>query len=179
MQTSTFVWIIVVLVIVLGAGWYIYGAPAPAAVPVNETPPSGHSVPDTSGEPGPGGTDTDISVDADVGVGVGDASAPATSASVTYGPNGFSPQEVIIKVGGTVTWTNSGGGSMWVASAQHPTHTAYSGTSLAEHCDGAGNTAFDQCQNGSTYSFTFDKVGTWGYHNHSNSSHFGRVVVIE
>ena len=68
---------------------------------------------------------------------------------------------------------------MWVASAQHPTHTAYAGTSLSQHCDDATDTSFDQCKSGSSYSFTFNKAGTWAYHNHSNSSHFGRVLVVE
>lgn len=101
------------------------------------------------------------------------------SASVTYSSSGFSPSEITIRRGGTVTWRNEGGGTMWVASAMHPTHTTYSGTTLQEHCDTLSNDSFDQCQNGGTYSFTFDKVGTWAYHNHSQSSHFGRVIVVE
>jgi len=49
---------------------------------------------------------------------------------------------------------------------------------LQEHC-GTGTTSFDQCANGGSYSFTFTKAGTWRYHNHSNASHFGTVIVEE
>ena len=112
------------------------------------------------------------------GVDVQVSTVPA-SASITYGSNGFSPSEVTIKKGGTVTWTNSTGGNMWVASAMHPAHTAYSGTTLAQHCDDATDVSFDQCKNGNTYSFTFNKAGTWAYHNHSGASQFGKVIVVE
>lgn len=106
-------------------------------------------------------------------------SAPM-SATVTYSASGFSPSEVTIKKGGVVTWTNSSGGEMWVASAQHPSHTVYAGTSREAHCPDTAGTAFDQCS-GSTgnYSFTFQKVGTWNYHDHLSAQKFGKVTVVE
>lgn len=55
---------------------------------------------------------------------------------------------------------------MWVASNPHPIHTNYP--------------AFDEKApviNGSSWSFTFDKIGTWGYHNHRNPSSGGTIVV--
>lgn len=99
-------------------------------------------------------------------------------AAVTYSADGFTPAEVTIKKGGTVSWTNSSGGDMWVASGPHPAHTNYDGTALAQHCPNSG-TALDQCATGATYTFKFDKVGTWPYHNHSASTKFGRVIVVE
>ncbi len=66
---------------------------------------------------------------------------------------------------------------MWVASNQHPTHTLYAGTALSEHCPDGSALAFDQCHTGTTYSFKFDKAGTWQYHNHSNSSEGGAITV--
>lgn len=101
------------------------------------------------------------------------------TAAVTYDGKSFSPGEVTIKKGGTVTWRNASGGRMWVASAQHPAHTVYSGTSRQEHCPDASGTAFDQCAGGGDYSFTFQKVGTWNYHDHINATVFGKVVVVE
>jgi len=70
---------------------------------------------------------------------------------------------------------------MWVASAQHPTHMMYAGTSRSEHCGGATETkAFDQCRGETgSFSFMFDKTGTWAYHDHINASRFGRIVVVE
>jgi len=111
--------------------------------------------------------------------GVVGGSAASQSATISYNGTGFSPNQVTIKKGGTATWTNTGSGDMWVASAQHPTHTVYAGTSLQEHCPGGTADAFDQCKAGDSYSFTFDKVGTWYFHDHINASAFGSVVVVE
>lgn len=44
---------------------------------------------------------------------------------VTYTDSGFSPNNLTIKNGQTVTFKNEGPGDMWVASAPHPTHTDY------------------------------------------------------
>jgi plastocyanin len=102
------------------------------------------------------------------------------SATVTLTANGFTPNKVTIKKGGTVTWQNDSTGKMWVASASHPTHTVYSGTTLQQHCGSGDADAFDECGNSAkSYSFTFDKAGTWYYHNHSNAPQTGTVVVVE
>lgn len=85
---------------------------------------------------------------------------------VTYAGSGFSPNPITIKLGETVTWKNDTSDLMWVASAVHPTHLEYPG--------------FDQLkgsENGTTYSFKFDKAGTWKYHDHLHPSNFGSVVV--
>jgi len=69
---------------------------------------------------------------------------------------------------------------MWVASDPHPAHTGYDGTSLAQHCATGSTPSFDECSSvakGSSYSFTFNKSGSWGYHNHANHSYAGTVVV--
>ncbi|MEX1027362.1 MAG: hypothetical protein WD049_05055 [Candidatus Paceibacterota bacterium] len=97
-------------------------------------------------------------------------------AVVRYTAGGFEPGSVVIEQGETVQFVNESGRDMWVASAMHPTHEAYAGTTLREHCpDGSG--AFDQCEVGDQFSFTFEQVGEWNYHNHANASHFGTVVV--
>lgn len=176
MQNSTLVWIILGALLVLGGGWYFVSSQAaPASVGENvEEHVDDH-------EHAEGGVGVDL--EADVGAGTGGSSeegAAPTSARVTYSASGFSPSTVTVKVGGTVTWADTGTGKMWVASASHPTHTQYSGTTLAEHCGTATeSTAFDQCEDSSTFSFTFTKAGTWRYHNHSQSSHFGTVIVEE
>ncbi len=175
MQTSTFVWIVVVVVILLGVGWYLY---APQVAPDTQNVQS--DTPATTTTSTTGTNEESTGADVGVGVGVGDASDQIpTDATVTYTTEGFTPREVTVKRGGSVSWTNDRGGNMWVATAQHPTHTVYAGTSLSAHCDDSTDVSFDQCKNGEMYTFTFDKVGTWGYHNHSNASHFGRVIVVE
>jgi len=105
------------------------------------------------------------------------APTPATTSSVNAPPANSAP------VGATVTHGSGddGDNEMEVASAQHPTHSVYDGTTRDQHC-AAGYTGvkpLDQCTKGDTYSFTFDNVGTWGYHNHRDVSHFGKVIVVE
>ncbi len=103
-----------------------------------------------------------------------------TSATVTYGPSGFSPSTVTVAKGGTVTFVNQSGKQMWVASDQHPTHQGYSGTTRTQHCPNNTSDAFDECTAvgaGQSYSFTFQKNGTWMYHNHVSASDTGTVVV--
>lgn len=90
--------------------------------------------------------------------------------------SGFQPENLAIEQGETVTWINNASSSMWVASDQHPTHTEYSGTSVAEHCNGGGE-SFDQCSTSDKYSFTFDQQGEWGYHNHEPFVSGGQIVV--
>ncbi len=98
-------------------------------------------------------------------------------ATVTLTQDGFSPKSVTIAEGGTVTFVNQGGGQMLVASAQHPTHAVYGGSTLSQHCPDTTGTAFDQCQSGNSYTFKFQKKGSWNYHNHLVAGQFGTVVV--
>lgn len=158
---NTWIWVIVAILI-LGGGYWLWQSQTPAV--------------DT-------GTNTVTSSDADTNGGVNagvdvDLDPTPMSGSVSYNGSAFSPPQVIIKKGGTVTFTSTGG-NMWVASASHPDHTVYGGTTRSQHCPDTSGTAFDQCGPGTSYSFTFNKVGTWGYHNHLNASLFGKVVVVD
>ena len=99
---------------------------------------------------------------------------------VNYTNAGFSPKTVTIAKGDTVNFVvDATNGGMWVASAPHPTHEGYDGTTKNQHCasDYSGPVPFDQCSKGISYSFTFTKVGSWGYHDHGNSSNFGTIIV--
>lgn len=99
---------------------------------------------------------------------------------IAYTNAGYSPQTLTIKVGDTVTFKNDSAQNVWTASGMHPTHTAYSGTTATEHCPDVANTAFDQCQAGtpgSSWSFKFDKAGSWKYHDHLHPSNWGEIVV--
>ena len=85
---------------------------------------------------------------------------------VTYTDIGFSPKTITIQKGQAVTFVNQSSGSLWVASDNHPIHTIYP--------------AFDEKASvgkGASWSFAFDKVGSWGYHNHKQSSKTGVVIV--
>jgi plastocyanin len=168
-------WIIVAIIIV-GGGYWLWSSSQDSATNTNITVDEGAA----SDAPGASGTVLEGSGDVtDAGVG-GDTAVP-NSVEVTYDGSSFSPKDVTVKKGGTVTWKNAGTGKMWVASAQHPTHTVYSGTSRSEHCATSytGAKPFDQCVGDGDYSFTFDKVGKHGYHDHINASAFGSVTVVE
>lgn len=99
---------------------------------------------------------------------------------ITYTDSGYVPNTITIKKGETVIWKNESGMKMWTASAVHPTHKAYSGTDIAACGTQTLLPMFDACAgivSGQSWSFKFDNMGTWGYHNHSNASHWGKVVV--
>lgn len=105
-----------------------------------------------------------------------DSSQTGDATVVRYTDSGFEPQTVTIERGQAVLFVDEASGDMWVASAMHPTHEVYSGTTLREHCN-SGAEAFDQCGTGEEYNFIFTKQGEWRYHNHVNASHTGTVIV--
>lgn len=145
--------VLVALVVVAG-GWYM----------LRGNPASAPAAPEETQQPA-----------------VADASAATTTGvTVTYGPQGFSPASVSVPVGTTVTFVDQGTGKMWVASAVHPSHESYDGTSKAEHCAAnyTGPAPFDQCSVGTSYSFAFSKTGVWKYHNHANAADTGTVTVV-
>ncbi|MEO8637679.1 MAG: hypothetical protein ABI430_02130 [Candidatus Taylorbacteria bacterium] len=86
---------------------------------------------------------------------------------VIYTNSGFSPKTVTVKKGSTVEFVNQSDGGMSVASDPHPTHVIYP--------------EFDQYKTSArglkVFDFVFDKVGTWGYHNHMQASNTGTVIV--
>lgn len=101
--------------------------------------------------------------------------APATEEKVVmYTDSGYSPNTITVKKGETVTFKNNSSQSMWTASAVHPTHRGYPTTG------GCIGSTFDACQGiqpGNSWSFKFDIVGTWKYHNHLSPGDTGTIVV--
>ncbi len=100
--------------------------------------------------------------------------------AITYNNGGFFPQSITVKKGATVVFKNESSFEFWPASAVHPVHAVYDGTSLEQHCPNPSGTAFDACapvQPGSSWSFKFDKIGSWGYHDHLNPGNYGKVTV--
>lgn len=88
--------------------------------------------------------------------------------TIEHTDNRFIPSEIKIKKGDTVTWTNRDSSQAWPASAVHPSHQVYPGFD-----------ALKSLSNGESYSFKFDRVGSWKYHNHLNPSVTGAVIVEE
>lgn len=89
--------------------------------------------------------------------------ADMANVSISYTDSGFTPANVTVQQGESVTWINESSGNMWVASDVHPTHELLS--------------EFDQLGTGDVYSFTFEDTGEWTYHNHVNAGHTGTITV--
>ncbi|MCL5438527.1 MAG: cupredoxin domain-containing protein [Patescibacteria group bacterium] len=91
--------------------------------------------------------------------------APKNQTTITVSQSGFGPNTITVKIGTVVTWINKSGSPVTVNSNNHPTHLLYSPLNLGEFNDG------------SSVQLTFDKPGTYGYHNHLNPSQTGTVIV--
>ncbi len=94
--------------------------------------------------------------------------------------NGYSPKELEINKGDKVTWINKNSEEHWPASAVHPTHSAYPGSG-AEKCGTSEQSRiFDACGGlapGENWSFVFNEIGSWKYHDHLNLENTGKIIV--
>lgn len=96
---------------------------------------------------------------------------PATGVvTVTYDSNGFSPKEIVIAKGATVSFDNKTEIPMWVASDPHPEHFDYPEFDVIRV-----NGQYPEPRN--DFRFTFDKPGIWTYHNHTMPGDIGKVTV--
>ena len=91
-----------------------------------------------------------------------------TDVTVTETVSGFEPSTVSIKKGTKVTFLNTTDTYVWPASDPHPTHTGYPGFDPLE-----------PFKKGEAWSFIFDKVGTYGFHDHLKPSVKGIIVITE
>jgi len=77
----------------------------------------------------------------------------------------FEPNNLVIKLGDTVTWTNQDSLNHIVASNPHPVHTDLPGFESGT------------LRPGDSYTYTFNKEGAWSYHCHLHSTMTGTVTV--
>ncbi len=95
---------------------------------------------------------------------------PSTQNLKTYkvvlGENGFEPQNITIKKGDVIEFSTSGDKHFWPASDIHPTHGIYPEFDPQ-----------DAIQPGKTWSYKFEKTGTWRFHDHLAPYHTGRITV--
>jgi glucose/arabinose dehydrogenase/plastocyanin len=81
---------------------------------------------------------------------------------------GFSPQDVAVRVGDTVTWTNTGSFN----------HTTTSGTtSGGPHPDGLWDSGY--LSSGASYSHTFTQAGTFPYYCAPHYTHMTGTVTVQ
>jgi plastocyanin len=153
--------IAVLVIIVAVGGFFLFFKKSAAPVISDKTTSAGLETINTA-SPKVNGVPVETSAKMETG-----AVATKSTITVTYSDSGFSPKSVTIKKGEAVTFVNESSGGMSVASDPHPTHTDYPG--------------FDQFKSlekgQKSYTFTFEKIGSWGYHNHINPSMTGTVVV--
>jgi len=83
---------------------------------------------------------------------------------VSITDQGFNPDVIEISRNTKVTWMNNGAHDHWPASNFHPTHTEYPSDKAG--CIGSALDACRGLKTGETYSFVFDKAGSWGMHDH-------------
>ena len=82
--------------------------------------------------------------------------------------SGFSPEKIIISKGDKIIFTSKRAKSFWPASNLHPSHTIYS------EFDPKEPIASDE-----HWSFQFNKIGTWRYHDHLTPLYKGEIIVQE
>jgi len=82
--------------------------------------------------------------------------------------DGFHPDILTVRKGDSVTFSTTNGKPFWPASNLHPSHRTYA--------------EFDPrkpIKPGDTWSFTFNKVGSWKFHGHLAPYWNGIINVIE
>lgn len=99
---------------------------------------------------------------------------------VTFNGMEFVPAVLKIGKGDTVTFRNASARNIRPASDPHPSHTDYPGTS-SKKCGTAGaSLMFDSCDQiapGDSWTFKFNEVGAWTYHDHLSAAMIGTIVV--
>ena len=85
---------------------------------------------------------------------------------LAYDGSKYTPVPITVKQGTTVVFVNNSNKNMWPASATHPTHEQYPGFDAKAPVLPKG-----------TYSFKFDKVGVWKFHDHLSPTVTGSIAV--
>lgn len=94
-------------------------------------------------------------------------SAATGTASVVLTEEGFEPSELTVRKGTTVVFSTTTGRPFWPASNIHPSHEIYPEFDPAEPVPADA-----------TWSFTFEREGTWNMHDHIRSYFVGAIHVI-
>ena len=126
--------------------------------------------------PQPDNTDI-ISVGGNLGISEG---VSPTLHTVKITSSGFSPENLEIIKGDTVIFLNEMSSNSWPASDNHPIHTVYPNSDISKCGTNEAEEIFDACKGlelGESYSFTFDEIGTWTYHDHLKPYVGGTIIV--
>lgn len=89
------------------------------------------------------------------------------SKSIILNKSGFQPNNIKIKPGTEIIWTNNSGADATINSDPHPTNFLWAFLNLGIFA------------NGENMSAVFEKSGVYTYHNHLNPDQKGTVTVVE
>jgi plastocyanin len=102
------------------------------------------------------------------------STVPLKTVTISYTDSGYSPSTVSINKADSVIFVNNSTKEMWPASAMHPSHNVY------PEAGGCLGSKFDACAKiavGQSWSFQFNQVGAWGFHDHLTPNFFGKITV--
>ena len=106
--------------------------------------------------------------------------AESTKFTIEISPSGFSPSTIEIPKGSRVTFVNRDATEHWPASNVHPTHQEYPNSGIDKCGTSQQSEIFDSCEglkSQQTYSFVFNEIGTWNYHDHLHPDFQGKIIV--
>lgn len=92
--------------------------------------------------------------------------SPTKDLTVKITEDGFTPKEALVKYGQTVTFENKDSKNRWPASNDHPQHTLYNEFDPLE-----------PVKPRESWTFKFEKPGTWKYHDHLHPHQKGTIIV--
>lgn len=98
----------------------------------------------------------------------GPRTAPASAvvaATINYDGSKFSPSTTTIKAGDTLEITNSSSSAVQFDSDPHPVHTDNQELNVGE------------IEPGKSVKIIVNNKGTWGFHNHLDSSQTGTIII--
>src|SRR3989344_3978991 len=95
-------------------------------------------------------------------------SSPVEHMEIVLMAEGFKPDEIWIRKGGSVTFRTDISRPFWPASNLHPSHGIYSDFDPKRPLDP-----------GESWKFVFEKAGDWGMHDHLRSYYVGAIHVVE
>jgi len=183
MSTNQIIGLVVAAIIIIAGAWYLVKPHGDAMMQEGATATS-TDMNDMSGDMTGSNTSGDGTVTTSTTTTTTTIPQPGQPVTITYTSKGFSPSTLSIREGTVVTFVNQSNNPMEVASDPHPSHTAYDGTTRAQHCTATGPTStsvFDECVGvsaGGKWSFTFTKLGSWGFHNHLAPNMTGSITVL-
>ncbi len=93
---------------------------------------------------------------------------PEDAHVITLTEDGFVPDEITIKKGEIIAFVTTTGNLFWPASNLHPSHLVYPEFDPME-----------PVQPDSVWSYTFEKLGEWKFHDHLAPYFTGTITVTE